>query len=280
MVCNVFVGRNSSVVNCNLIICEGLSSYGTQRTISIGPESGNYRVVTLNVNASYAEVCANVLFPLGNKPPSPAGTVPISVAVQQSLNGNSLSSVPAVVPAVLDSVDSSQHLKKLSQPHSHGIRHMSSSSIGQGQCKQDDGVRFDMTIICDDVEISHCHLLRNVFVGSYSKVHCSSVDNSTLLSHCISNNAELVDCVMHGSSSVSSKAVMEGCLLFPHAEVSHGATVTESIIGPDAAISIGECKRSLVGPFIGFHHSSLLISSMWPLGRGNIAHGSMIGKSL
>jgi hypothetical protein len=35
----------------------------------------------------------------------------------------------------------------------------------------------------------------------------------------------------------------------------------------------------LVGPFVGFHHQSLLISALWPEGRGNIAYGSNVGSN-
>ena len=51
------------------------------------------------------------------------------------------------------------------------------------------------------------------------------------------------------------------------------------ILGPDASVSGGECSRSILGPSIGFHHSSLLIATIWPFGRGNIAYGAMVGAN-
>ena len=41
-------------------------------------------------------------------------------------------------------------------------------------------------------------------------------------------------------------------------------------------MSGGECCHSLLGPHVGFHHSSLLIATLWPLGRGNLAYGCKV----
>jgi hypothetical protein len=61
--------------------------------------------------------------------------------------------------------------------------------------------------------------------------------------------------------------------------ISTFARVCNSILAPDTSIAGGECHRSLVGPFIGFHHHSLLIASLWPLGRGNIGYGAKVGAN-
>ena len=236
MLCNVFIGRNSCIVNCGMVICEGQTSFGTQKVICVGPESdstgGLYsRSITLNVNSTYSEVCVNALTP---KRP--------------------------------------QELMEPEDPNSKNKKGIFRNP------RSDDMIRYDMSIICDDVEISHCHKIRNVFIGSYSRVSSSTIDTCSLLSHCSITFAELDNSVLHGSCVVESRSTLSGVLMFPHAHVSHGAVVEESVLGPDSAIGAGECKRSLLGPFVGFHHQSLLIASCWPLGRGNIAYGSMIGK--
>ena len=41
----------------------------------------------------------------------------------------------------------------------------------------------------------------------------------------------------------------------------------------------GECLHCLVGPFVGFHHQSLLIATIWPLGRGNVGYGANVGSN-
>jgi len=50
--------------------------------------------------------------------------------------------------------------------------------------------------------------------------------------------------------------------------------VSHTIACPDSAIATGECHHSLVGPFVGFHHQSLLIAALWPRGRGRYGGGS------
>ena len=52
-----------------------------------------------------------------------------------------------------------------------------------------------------------------------------------------------------------------------------------SFLGLDSSIARGECHHSLIGPFVGFHHQALLIAALWPLGRGNIAYGAMLGSN-
>lgn len=289
VVCNVFVGRNSSLVNCGVVTCEGQSSYGTQRTICIGPESDSSssslsRTVTLNVNSSYAEVCSQAMVPKARSNAQGGGglggadlhVVGVDNALMDANGGKGVANanVGAVGGGAGGNKGSSS--ARLTQAQ-HAYSAAQQQAAAQAAA---DVVRYDMTIICDDVEVSHCHVVSNAFIGSYSRVHASTFLNSTLLSHCSVVNAEVTDCVLHNSSSVSSKAVLHGVLMFPHSEVSNGAVVSESVLGPDSAVSLGECKRSLLGPFVGFHHSSLLISSTWPLGRGNIAHGCMIGKSI
>jgi carbonic anhydrase/acetyltransferase-like protein (isoleucine patch superfamily) len=259
MISNVFIGRNSCLINCGMVICEGQTSFGTQKVICIGPESdmigSSYaKTVNLNVNASYYEICCQAL---SSKKVNENGE-------NDHLGGGG-------------GGGSDLTKKKASSTSYYGVTGSSGrSSSGR---HTDDYIRYDLSIICDDVEISHCHLIRNVFLGSYSKVNNSSIDSSSLLSHCTITHSELDNSVLHGSCTVDSRSMLSGVLMFPHSSITQGARVEESILGPDCSISAGECKRSLLGPFTGFHHQSILISSSWPLGRGNLAYGCMLGAN-
>ena len=53
----------------------------------------------------------------------------------------------------------------------------------------------------------------------------------------------------------------------------------DSILGHNSGVSEGECTSSLVGPFVGFHHQSLLIASLWPEGKGNVGYGANVGSN-
>ena len=57
------------------------------------------------------------------------------------------------------------------------------------------------------------------------------------------------------------------------------ARVAQSVLAPDSSVAGGECHHSLLGPFVGFHHQSLLIAAVWPLGRGNVAYGANVGAN-
>jgi len=55
--------------------------------------------------------------------------------------------------------------------------------------------------------------------------------------------------------------------------------VMESILGPNTGVAEGECTASLCGPFVGFHHQSLLIAAYWPEGKGNVGYGANVGSN-
>ncbi|RYH15050.1 DUF4954 family protein [archaeon] len=218
---NVFLGRNSCLVGCGTVVCEGSTSYGTTQSICVGSEGKNASEVQLNVTASYGEVCAQVI--MGSK--------------RKEDDKNKKSN------------------------------------------RSDDYIRFDMSIICDEVEVKQCDVIRNVFVGSYSKITSSGVNNCTILTHCVISHSLVADCVMHNNTSITTQSQAEGVLLFSQAHIAQSAKVQHSVLGPDSSVSVGECKKSLVGPMVGFHHQSLLIATVWPMGRGNLAYGSMVGAN-
>ena len=89
----------------------------------------------------------------------------------------------------------------------------------------------------------------------------------------IQNSIISTNCSIHSNASVHSSYLDE------HVHISESALVISSILGPDSSISRGECHHCLLGPFVGFHHTSLLISALWPGGRGNMGYGCMLGSN-
>lgn len=315
MLMNVYVGRNSCVVGCGSILGEGHTSFGTSRTIKVGCEAqgsssgtgaGVQREVVLSVRSTYADITGNVFLRQDRSSGADdeggkgggMGGMDDQIQQQQQQQGfgggmmssaSSSSSQHASLP--IGSVMSAQGNIMMGQQQHMG----SSSSLGLGlggnnfsnnnskpkraKYNRNDGhVRFDMTIICDDVELVSCTSIRNSFVGSYSNVRDSTLNSSTALAHCEISSSHLVDAVLHQSCKVLTSTQLNGVLMFPHSSVSSGAKVFDCVLGPDCAISVGECRNSLLGPHVGFHHQALLIASSWPMGRGNIAYGAMIGK--
>jgi NDP-sugar pyrophosphorylase family protein len=94
-----------------------------------------------------------------------------------------------------------------------------------------------------------------------------------------------------GSGCVLDEAVIRpGCRFDTQAVISRSffaeasgaerqAKVSESYIGPNTHIAEGEITCAFTGPFVSFHHQSLLIAAFWPGGRGNVGHGANVGSN-
>src|SRR5205085_1297744 len=55
--------------------------------------------------------------------------------------------------------------------------------------------------------------------------------------------------------------------------------VRGSVIGWGTEVAAGEVISCVLGPLVGCHHQSLLISTLWPAGRGNVAYGANAGSN-
>ncbi len=95
----------------------------------------------------------------------------------------------------------------------------------------------------------------------------------------ISDGAFVRDSCVQWGSEVSSMALVDKSVLCEHSHVERHGKVTLSVIGPNTGIAEGEVTSCLLGPFVGFHHQSMLIAGIWPEGKGNIAYGANIGSN-
>ncbi len=116
--------------------------------------------------------------------------------------------------------------------------------------------------------VDHLHELANVAV-------LSSVDEPVHLD----GGAAITDSVVQWGVHVGGSSIVRRSVLIEHSAVDSHATVEDSVIGPNTHIAKGEVTASLVGPFVGFHHQSLLIAAFWPEGKGNVAYGAMVGSN-
>ncbi len=146
-------------------------------------------------------------------------------------------------------------------------------------------VRYNFTIVESGAVLLSCKRILDAYVGCGAIVRgADEVLNSTLLSNVegpveVGSGTRLNTVIMKEGSCVIEGATVSCSLLMEHASVTMHAKVSHSILCPDSCVSTGECHSSLVGPFIGFHHQALLISAIWPLGRGNISYGCNIGAN-
>ncbi|OAO11936.1 hypothetical protein AV274_6387 [Blastocystis sp. ATCC 50177/Nand II] len=92
-------------------------------------------------------------------------------------------------------------------------------------------------------------------------------------------NGDLAESILQWGCVFESGSNCAKSILCEHADTSCNAKIVNSIIAPNTGVSSGECNSSLVGPFIGFHHNSVLISALWFEGKGNIGYGANIGSN-
>ncbi len=85
--------------------------------------------------------------------------------------------------------------------------------------------------------------------------------------------------LLQPGAGVESGGKVSHSILLEHASVAWGGMVIQSVVGPNTQIHKGEMTACVLGPFVGFHHQSLLISALWPEGRGNIAYGANVGSN-
>jgi hypothetical protein len=133
--------------------------------------------------------------------------------------------------------------------------------------------------------VRHTERIRDTYIGVHAVIdHALEVARSTILSSAdepteVSGGAAVTDAVLQYGVRVDGTGIVRRSALLEHSAVSEHATVDTSVIGPNTTIAKGEVTASLVGPFVGFHHQSLLIAAYWPEGKGNIAYGAMVGSN-
>jgi hypothetical protein len=92
-------------------------------------------------------------------------------------------------------------------------------------------------------------------------------------------DARITNSILQSGCEVSGGASVTRSLLLEASGVAENGMVSESVLGSNTHVAKGEVTASLVGPFVGFHHQALLISALWPEGRGNVAYGANVGSN-
>ena len=86
-------------------------------------------------------------------------------------------------------------------------------------------------------------------------------------------------CFFQPGTVLDTHALVKNSVFLEASGAQEFARVHESLIGPNTIVAGGEVHASLLGPFIGLHHQSLLIAAWWPEGRGNIGYGANVGSN-
>lgn len=141
------------------------------------------------------------------------------------------------------------------------------------------------SVVSNQVKIENCVKIQNVYLGEATTVCGASelVDVVTL-----SNSNEKVEigvgvsirqAYVQWGCRLDRSAKVEKAILFERSSVDLHGVVIESCLGSNTHVAKGEITASFVGPFVGMHHQSLLIGTLWPEGKGNIGYGANVGSN-
>ncbi|MCZ7644627.1 MAG: DUF4954 family protein [Planctomycetota bacterium] len=125
----------------------------------------------------------------------------------------------------------------------------------------------------------------NAYVGPGAVIDSAAwVENAALLSLAdepaeIKAGAYVKNAVIQWGADVNTMGLAVNSVLCEHSHVERHGKLTDSILGPNSGVAEGECTASLCGPFVGFHHQSLLIAAYWPEGKGNVGYGANVGSN-
>lgn len=158
----------------------------------------------------------------------------------------------------------------------------SKASVGESDTTK--CFRTDYSVIGHYTTVFKCDRVRNCYLGPKCRISSSNLDCCTLSSSVanpiiVSAGARLSHCILNESTSASNGCLAEFLYMSENSSIGDCARISHCVLGPDSSVAGGECHSSLLGPFVGFHHQSLLIASIWPQGRGNIAYGAKIGAN-
>jgi len=127
--------------------------------------------------------------------------------------------------------------------------------------------------------------VENAYIGEAAVIDGATlVKNATILS-ADDEETEIIDgayvrnSIVQWGCEVASMAIVDESLMTEHSHVERHGKVTQSILGPNTGVAEGEVTASLCGPFVGFHHQSLLIAAFWPEGKGNVGYGANVGSN-
>jgi len=148
-----------------------------------------------------------------------------------------------------------------------------------------EAVKSPKGIIEEGAKVLNTAKVVNVYVGPYAVIDSATkVSEATLLSNKeekteVLDGSWVVKSILQWGCEVTSMAIVDSSVCTEHSHVERHGKVTQSILGPNTGIAEGEVTASLCGPFVGFHHQSLLIAALWPEGKGNVGYGANVGSN-
>jgi hypothetical protein len=139
----------------------------------------------------------------------------------------------------------------------------------------------DCSIIGSYCLVRDTPTVRSVLMHPHSTILAASSVSDTLLFPYsqISNHSVVDNVTLQWNATIQSNSHVTQSLLMECASVGPHSLIHSTVLGPDAHVSAGEIHHSILGPNTNAHHQSLLISTLWMLGRGNLGYGANVGSN-
>lgn len=139
--------------------------------------------------------------------------------------------------------------------------------------------------LAESVIIQNTQAIRNSWIGAgavidgATKIRTSVILSSQEQNTIIADGAIVEKSAIQWGSHVSGNSIVSESILQEEVNIEEQAHIHYSFIGSNTVVCRGQVVSALLGPFMGFRHQGLLISVLWPEGRGNAAQGINIGSN-
>jgi hypothetical protein len=196
---------------------------------------------------------------------------PIHIGTESG--GRSILSFPELVPELAEALILNPHLSEFKKLYEETITRFF------------EGNRHNCVYVAKGATLCNTNIVRNCWIGEHAKIDGADKIRSSFIQSDIENPAEIYDGVfmenttMQKGSQAHSHCTISDSILLTQSVVGRKALVSHSIIGSFSKIEEAEITSSYVGPHVQAHHHSLLISAIWPEGRGNIGYGANAGSN-
>jgi hypothetical protein len=147
------------------------------------------------------------------------------------------------------------------------------------------GLETDHAFVGPKSRLEHTPVIENCFLGPGTTIRAAALVRDAILASAldapvtVGEAAHVSGSILDAGVGVHSAAQVHRSLLLEFSGAERGGQVSDSVLGPNSIMAKGEITASLVGPFTGFHHQSLLIGALWPEGRGNVGYGANVGSN-
>ncbi len=148
-----------------------------------------------------------------------------------------------------------------------------------------DAIQSDKGIIDEGALVANTGRILSSYIGPYARIdNANAVLESTILSAKdepseVSDGAHVKKAMIQWGCKVTSMAMVGQSVMMDHSHAERHGKVQDSIIASNTEVAEGEVTACLLGPFVGFHHQSLLIAALWPEGKGNVGYGANVGSN-